>query len=117
MMTAGRYAYHRYCVNLGGRSATTGAILPEWTDIGEAVRNGWEYASAVVHPLRDSGFDLGEAAYAVWRRAIMDSRKDLVIPEWSQLNGGTKIAWRGMATDILMDNRKTASGKYEAGHK
>lgn len=114
-MTAGRYAYHRYCVSLGGRSATTGAILAEWSDLGGDVRNGWEYASAVVHPLRDSGFDLGEIAYAAWRNAIMDARHGLVIPRWGQLNDDTKTAWRSMTSDVLMDIRKDMSGKYSSG--
>lgn len=37
----GRLAYEAYCARVGGHSAVTGDLLPDFEDCPELVREGW----------------------------------------------------------------------------
>ena len=43
--TPGRVAYVAYLKSSGGKSLVSGAELPPWADLPEAIRNAWESAA------------------------------------------------------------------------
>lgn len=46
--TLGQVGYEAYCKSSGGASLVSGAKLPPWRDLSEAIRNAWESAAESV---------------------------------------------------------------------
>lgn len=45
MNTLGRVAYEAYCADTGGVSLVSGAKLPGWHKLDDAIRHAWEHAA------------------------------------------------------------------------
>jgi len=46
--TLGQIAYEGYCETTGWKSLVSGAVLPQWEDVNNSIKEAWEAAAKAV---------------------------------------------------------------------